>query len=135
MADSGVAALDDMIARMRTLAGPTVGLRVATKAAPLVDAAIKKTASAGKSPTGQPWKPKKDGGKPLVHAASHIDTRAHGNLVVTTLTGPDVYHQLGTGHLPVRQIIPDSGTIPDDVERALLAAATDVFREITSGSG
>lgn len=131
MADSGIGALDDMIARLRELAGPTVGSRVAAKAAPLVGAALKKTAAAGTTPDGRPWKPKLDGGRALVNAAAAIDAKASGNFVIATLSGPTVFHHLGLGHKPVRQVLPDSGTVPDGVRQAAVEAAAKVFREIT----
>ena len=133
MADSGLSSLDVMIERMKALGSPNVAARVASKAAPLVDAALKKTANAGQTPTGSAWKPKKDGGRPLVHAASHIETRAHGAIVSATLTGPDVFHNVGAGGKPHRQIIPQNGTIPPGVADALHEAASAVFREITGG--
>jgi hypothetical protein len=133
VSDSGLAALDVIIERMKAAGASNVGARVAAKAAPLVDAAIKKTATAGQTPDGTAWQPKKDGGRPLVNAAAHIQTRAVGALVVTTLSGPDVFHHLGAGGKPHRQIIPDSGTIPKGVEAAALMAAKRVFDEIAGG--
>ena len=131
MADSGLATLDAMIEQMKALGASDVGARVAKKAAPLVDAAIKKTAAAGTTPTGETWKPKKDGGRPLVNAASHISTEAHGALVASTLTGPDVWHNGGFGKNPHRQIMPTSGTIPEHIAKAIEQAAKEVFDEIT----
>lgn len=130
MADSGIAALDDLIARLRALAGAQIGARVAAKAVPGVDAALKKTAKAGTTPDGQPWQVKKDGGRPLKNAASKISTEASGNLVIATLTGPEAFHHRGARGAPVRQILPDSGTIPEGVRKALLEAAEAVFKEV-----
>jgi hypothetical protein len=86
-----------------------------------------------KLPAGQAWQPKKDGGRPLANAAAAISTRAAGNFILTTLRGPTVFHHRGLGGKPVRQVIPDSGTIPPGVARALLEAARAVFREIVAG--
>jgi len=120
-----------MIATLRRLSGPKVGELVATKAAPKVDAAIKATARSGTTPEGTTWKPKKDGGRPLVNAAAAISTKGLGNLVVTTLTAPTSFHHKGLGGKPTRQVIPDSGTVPDGVKKAVLSAATEVFSELT----
>jgi hypothetical protein len=133
VADSGLSALDAMIEKMKLLGASGVGARVAARAAPLVDVEVKKTASAGTTPTGQAWKPRKDGGRPLVNAASHITTQAHGNLVSVTLTGPDVFHHLGLGNAPRRQVIPDSTNVPPGIEKAVLQAAKEIFDEITGG--
>ena len=130
---SGIAQLDAMIARLKALAGPDMPARVAKEAAPLVEAAIKGTAAAGTDPLGRPWQPKKDGGRPLVNAAAHIKTRAVGNLVATTLSGPDVFHHLGSGHSPRRQILPDGASVPPAVEEAATEGARRVFRAIVEG--
>jgi hypothetical protein len=129
----GMSELDAMIARLRTLAGPTVGARVAAKAAPLVDVEIKRTVRAGTDPLGNTWKPKKDGGRPLEHAADHITTSAQGPIVVSVLVGVDVYHHLGSGHVPRRQILPDGASVPERVTAAVEKAAAEVLREIVEG--
>ena len=128
-----MAALDSMIERMKALGSRDVGARVAARAAPLVDAEIKRTAAAGRAPDGHAWKPKVDGGRPLQNAAAHIQTRAMGNLIVTTLEGPTVFHHLGLGGKPTRQVIPDSGNVPPGVEKAVTEAAMSVCRDITEG--
>jgi hypothetical protein len=134
MADSGIAALDSWIARLKVLGDEkTVASKVATVAAPLVQAELQKTASAGTTPEGKAWKPKKDGGRPLVNAAAAISTRAAGNFVVTTLSGPTVFHHKGLQGKPVRQVIPDTGTVPPAIEEALVKAAKQVWEEITTG--
>lgn len=131
VSDSGIGALDAMIAKLKILGGQDVATRVAQRAAPMVDQAIKKTASAGQTPYGQAWKAKKDGGRALVNAASHIATSSSGNTITTTLTGPDVFHQKGLQGKPRRQVIPDTGNVPPAVEEALVEAAKIVFKEIT----
>lgn len=129
----GMSGLDAMIARMRKLAVPDVGDRVAARAAPLVDAAIKATVRAGTDPLGNPWPPKKDGGRPLEHAADHIVTSAQGPVVVSVLSGVDVYHHFGSGHVPRRQILPDGASVPPKVTAAIEKAAAEVLREIVEG--
>ena len=133
MADSGLASLDVMIARLRTLGGGDVAQRVAVRAAPLVDAELKRTAAAGTTPDGKAWKPKKDGGRPLVNAAAAIATRSAGNYVLALLKGPTVYHHLGLGGKPHRQVLPQSGTIPSGIAKVLERAARAVLREILEG--
>lgn len=134
MSTSGIAQLDEMIARIRRLGAPTLVDEVAREAAPLVDAAIKRTARAGVTPLGAPWKSKKDGGAPLVNAAAAITTRALGRIVAVTLTGPTVFHHLGLGGKPRRQVIPDGVSIPPGVKEAAIEAARRVFRRITRGA-
>lgn len=121
------AALDEMIATLRRLAN--LPAEAAKAAAPLVDEAIKSTVKAGKDPEGATWPPKKDGGRPLVHAAEHITTTAHSTVVRTTLTGVDVYHHFGAG-VPKRRILPDPGTMPKGVEAALRKGAAAAFERL-----
>lgn len=132
MADS-LAILDDWIARLRKLGGPEVARDVAKEAAPGVDQAVKATARAGQTPMGVPWKAKKDGGAPLVHASDHISTSAQGPIVYQTLTGPDVFHHKGLGGRPTRRVIPDALNVPPAVWRAVHQAADRVFRRLTRG--
>lgn len=121
------AELDRMIAILRGLGGAEVAQAVARRAAPLLDEAVKRTASAGQDPEGHPWPARKDGGRALERAADHITTRAAGNLVRMTLTGPDVFHHFGATRGQVRrQIIPDAGAeIPASVVAVLTQAARD----------
>lgn len=130
----GLPELDAMIARLKRL-GTDLPAEVAREAAPAVQRELERTAGAGESPTGEAWRPKKDGGRPLVHAAQAFTTRALGPLVVTTLTGPEVFHQKGTRRTERRQIIPDSGDVPEGVARAVTEAAGRVFERITRGGG
>lgn len=121
--------IEDMIEILRRLADAPE--RAAAVAAPLVDEAIKTTARAGTTPTGQAWQPKKGGGAPLVHAADHIKTTAVGTAIRVRLEGVDVFHHYGAG-VPRRPILPDPGTIPPAVASALDRAAEQVFAEVTS---
>lgn len=121
--------LEDMIEILRRLADAPE--RAAAVAAPLVDEAIKSTVRAGTTPTGQAWQPKKGGGAPLVHAADHIKTAAYGPLIRIRLEGVDKYHHYGAG-VPRRPVLPDPGTIPPAIARALDRAGELVFAEVTS---
>ena len=127
----GLFALDEMIAKLKKLGGEKMPERVAELAAPLVDVEVKKTVRAGTDPLGKAWTPKKDGSRPLVHAAEHISTKAQGRLVAVTLSGPDVFHHKGLGGKPKRQVIPDGVSTPKAVWDAVHRAARQAFREIT----
>lgn len=107
--------------------------RVAIRAAPLVEAAVRANAAAGLDPSGVPWKAKKDGGKPLKNVASKISSVANGKSVVTTLTGPDVFHHRGTKDHPRRRVLPANGEVPPFVAAALEEAARQEFDAIVSG--
>jgi hypothetical protein len=125
--------LEQWIERLKALGGPRMGARVAEIAAPLVNAAVKKTADAGQTPMGAPWPPKKDGGRPLAHAGDHIRTEAIGNLVYMTLPAPDSFHHFGAGNSPRRQVIPDGVTIPKSVHDAVEKACRQAFDEVVAG--
>lgn len=123
------AALDDMVARLRRLA--ELPAEAAKLGAPLVEAAIKASATAGTTPDGSPWPAKKDGGRPLANAAAAITSKAVSTTIVTTLTGPEVIHNFGTERLPKRQILPDGGAgLPPKVAAAVDQAATKAFDAI-----
>jgi hypothetical protein len=133
VSDSGLAVLDDWIARMNALGAKDVGARVAARAAPAIEAEVKRTAAAGTTPDGAAWKPKVDGGRPLQNAAAHIHARALGNLIVVTLEGPTVWHHRGVRGNAPRQVIPDIGQVPPGIAKALTTVAREVFQEITEG--
>lgn len=124
------ATLDRMIEKLKRLGGDAMAERVAELAAPLVEAEAKKTAAAGTTPMGDPWKPKKGGGQPLVHAASHLAAAARGRIVDLVLTGVDVFHHKGLGGKPRRQIIPDAATIPPAIWAAVRRACQRAWDEI-----
>lgn len=126
--------LDAMLARLRGL-GKSLPLEAARRAAPLVEAAVKKTAAAGTSPDGKPWPERKKGGRALEHAADHVTAKAVGSSVVVTLAGPDVIHNYGTTRLPKRQVLPDAGAgVPPTIAAALKRGAADAFRSLMGGA-
>lgn len=129
-----MAELDAMIARLKALGGPNVAVEVAREAAPLVDEAIKKTAGAGTDPDGKAWAPKKNGGRALEHAADHIKTSAVGVFVSVILSGVDVFHHKGQGHSPRRQVLPEAGSVPAGVTKALQEGARRVFERLAGGT-
>lgn len=116
--------LEELIAAFRRL--EVLPQEAAKLAAPLVEEALRATAAAGTDPGGVAWKPKKDGSRPLVNAASHITAKAYGTVVRATLSGVEVFHNYGAG-VPRRQILPDPGTIPEGVEAAVRKAADTAF--------
>lgn len=126
---NGDAALDAMIAKIRAVGG--LPGAAAHEAAPLVEAAVKKTAAAGTTPDGQPWKPTKDGGRPLVNAAAALSAKAIGTVVQVTLKGVEVIHNFGDKRNPKRQILPDGGAgIPKGIVDALVEGANRAFAKI-----
>ena len=110
MGDFDLARLDDLIATCRRLGGRELVAEIARDAVPGVDAAVKATARAGRSPDGQTWAPRKADGSPaLPNAADAISTKAIGNKIVVMLKGPTVYAHMGANG-PRRIVIPDSTT-------------------------
>ena len=125
-------AFADFVSRVRSLAGfPELA---AKEAEPLVDAAIKSTVRAGVAPDGKPWTAKKDGGRPLEHAADHITTKAKGARIDVTLTGVETFHHHGVKDgVPARQIIPHRGEMPPQVLSALEQGAARAWRKLMGG--
>ena len=128
-----MSALDDLRAFGRSAGNlETFTERAAQEAAPLVEEAIRKTAAAGKDPYGNAWPQKKDGGRPMVHAADHVHARAVGSYVEISVDGPEAWHNQGAGGRPVRQVIPDV-EIPDTVAAAVEQGAARAFDALTKG--
>lgn len=102
---------------------------LATRVAPDIESAARASASAGTSPGGDAWAPKRDGGQALDGAADEISVTASGASVVVALEGPSAIHHSGTARGGVRrQVIPDDGEIPaayvDAIDAALAEAVT-----------
>ena len=128
----GDGALSALIARFRSLG--RLPADAAKLAAPLVEEAVKATAAAGTTPDGKAWAPRKDGGRPLVHAADALSAKAVGSTIVVTLTGPEVFHNAGNGHVEKRQILPDGGAgLPKNVAAALTKASKLAFDDAMKG--
>jgi hypothetical protein len=123
----GLEALDALIARFKRLG--KMPQEVARLAAPAVEAACKKTAAAGTTPSGKPWPEKKGGGRALANAAEHVSAKAEGSSIVVTLRGKaEVVHNAGDHRNPQRQIIPRRGDgIPEHVQKAIFDLAKRVF--------
>lgn len=121
--------LDAWIAELERL-GSDVVKATAAEAVPDVLAAAQATANAGTTPEGNPWEPKKKGGRALPNAAKAITVHATGSVITITLAPPYTFHQYGVGEsTPQRQIIP-SGVLPAGIARALQRAVERAFRRL-----
>ena len=123
---------DDLLASIRRVG--SLAQDTAKRAAPLVQEALRATAAAGQAPDGTPWQARKDGGAPLQHAGDAISVKAVGPVVRATLSGPTVFHHFGGGRNPRRPVLPDPGTVPPTVEKALDKAAEQAFLAATGSS-
>lgn len=122
-----------MIAKLRRLRGAASEL--ARRAAPGIVEAVQSAAKAGTSPTGEAWAPrKKDGARALVNAADAVQGRADGAMVslklVDTTTGSAKVQAIQSHR---RQILPETGSIPPKVEKALMKAAHETFAAMIGG--
>jgi hypothetical protein len=127
----GEAELDAWVAKLRRL--PEMVKAAAPELAVALKSELDKNIAAGRAPDGSTWKPKKDGGRPLVNAAAAVTTRADGSVVQAVLTGPEVFHHYGTKKDPERQILP-RGVMPDSLGLAFRAKMVEQF-EKTMGGG
>ncbi len=115
--------------KLRSLKG--LAPQAAKEAAPLVEAAIKKTAAAGTDINGTPWPVKRDGARALPNAAGAISAVANGAAVIVTLIGNYVFHNSAKGP-DRRRILPDSGAgIPPAIAAVLQRATEQTFRRLT----
>lgn len=128
-----VSELDEILSSLRQLEKPEeIARRVAKYGAEELQKSLETTLAAGQDAEGKAWGPKKDGGRAYEHAPSRVTTRAHEDLIVSTLTGPEVFGHFGNAHLPQRKMLPDAGAgMPKSVSGALTRAANRVFREVT----
>lgn len=127
----GDAELQGMISRLRGMR--TFAAEVATEAAPLVEAAARRSVIANTTPQGKPWAPnKKEGGRVLENAAAHITAVAMGTAIELTLEGHDVFHHFGTARVPERQVLPKPGDPlpPGYVEAMAEATSRVLFRRL-----
>lgn len=131
---SGAAVLQEMIAAFQGL--ETFPAAIAREAAPDLEAALKATASAGSSPSGQAWAPTKKGGRAMAGAAKAITVKAVGNIVRVVLAGVEVFHHFGKGSSEVRRpVIPDAGgELPGVVRQVLERAAEKAFARVMAGA-
>ncbi len=113
---------------------PGAGPRIAAATVPHLYTALHATLSAGATPDGAPWAPRKTGGRAYAHAADHIAVKPFGDIVRVTLSGPEVYGQFGARGAPVRRMIPEGGAeIPQIVADAIVKGARDVFGGLFNG--
>ncbi len=116
-------------AKLRSLKG--MAPQAAKEAAPLIEAAIKKTAAAGTDIDGTPWPAKRDGTRALPSAAGAISAVANGAAVIVTLIGNYVFHNAAKG-TDRRRILPDTGAgIPPTIAAVLHKATQQAFQRLT----
>lgn len=128
-----MATLESMAEDLRRLGDGFVP-ETSRRASPLVEAALRASAAAGTTPEGQAWAPKKSGGRAMPRAAQAVTAKPLPTVVRVILTGVEVFHHFGRGIAEVRRrIIPDTGTIPDIVAKALERAADAAFDRLVRG--
>jgi hypothetical protein len=126
---SGDEELAAFAARLRSLKGFA---QAATEAAaPLVEAEVKRTASAGTATDGNPWPAKKDGGRALPSAADAVTAAANGAFVILKLLGPYVYHQRAKPDDHRRPILPTSAQLSSGIRAALAEGCRRAFERLS----
>lgn len=106
-------AIEDWVNRLRSFAG-NAGKTLAQRMVPVIQGALAEAASSNKSVSGEAWRPTKDGTKPLAGVMSAITVKAIDNVILVSLTGYHVFHELGTGRTPRRSLLPHGGR-PDRI--------------------
>lgn len=114
-----------MIATLRAL--PGLAKDAAPVAAKQVEAAIKATAAAGTSPDGEPWAPRKAGGRAMANAAGAVSVSVNGTVLLIKLTGSEVFHHFGVRGAPPRQVIPQ-GSMPKELGNAVRLGFVEVWK-------
>ena len=130
----GAEELRTHIAKVRALAD------LARRSAPALKRAVeketKKTAAAGTTAKGTPWRKRKIDGAPVLrNAAQEIKVTITRGVILIQITGHYARHHLGivkgTGSRKerMRRIIPTI-EIPEDTVRAMVKTATTEFRKV-----
>lgn len=129
---SGLDQLDAMIATISKL--PELGKRAAGDVALAVEAELHPTIAAGTTPDGEPWRPTKDGGRPLTGAAKALAVVPVGTTIYIRLTGPEARHHLGRGRGGIaREVIPTK-RIPTAMATAIRVVLARHFEQMTKGA-
>ena len=124
---ANTAALDEMIGRLVAL-GENASAAVAREAAPAVEAVSKASASAGQTPDGVAWEPRRDGRRALANAVAAVECLAVSGKVVVRLVGTSTGNQrVQAIQNVVRPIIPARGAVSAAIGEALTAAGQRYF--------
>lgn len=130
--DAAFAALNAQIRRLQKL--PGAGERYAPDVARAVHVESTKTIAAGQTPDGTPWKPTKEGKRPLQNAAGALTTFAIGNVVIAKLTGPEALHNMGAVKGKIRRQILPSAQIPGQITEAIRKVVEANLRADVTGA-
>lgn len=71
-----------------------------------LEAEIKSSIVQQRGMNGEPWPPKKGGGKALQSVASDVFVESTKDSITFGVRGPGVYHQFGSARLPRRPFLP-----------------------------
>lgn len=129
---AGRQTIDQWVASLRSL--PEMVDASVPQIANFLLAEMQTAASAGRCVDGTVWPPKKDGGQPLVNAASAIKVFVSGRTIVFQISGHYVVHQFGTTRMPRRPILPMGG-MPDRLGNAIRKGLVQMTQEWLTRKG
>lgn len=132
MAD-GHAVMQQWIDMLRGLPAALVQ-QSAPAVAQALAAEINADVAAARSPDGEAWAPKKDGGRALQNAAQQVTVDVVGTVILAKLKGPEVRHHKGTARGGIRRQILPTRKIPDNVSRAIRSVFATNFAKLTGGA-
>jgi hypothetical protein len=103
----------------------------AAEAAPRIEQALKTTAAAGTTPSGEAWAPRKDGSRALANAAQAVTATAAEATVHVRLEGTSTGDAKAQGiQNAKRRIIPQNGEpLPEAVSKAAHEGVEAAFRK------
>lgn len=125
--------IQDWVQRLRSFGSGAVAALADELVGP-IESALGEAAEAGRSVTGEAWRPTKSGAPALQNIMSAINVRAIGKSIVVTLTGHHVYHQFGTGWVPRRPLLPTGG-MPDRIGNLIRLGYLEMADEWLSRKG
>lgn len=126
-----------MLAALTRLADPrAVEEAVARELGPELKTVLQATLSAGQTPEGKTWAPRRvKGGRAYAHAADRLTVNVYRSLVVAQLKGPEVYGHFGAHGITERPMLPDAGaSLPKSVEQAMIRAGERALKKLQAGA-
>jgi len=123
---AGLRTIDGWIRQLRSM--PEMIGAAVPQVADMVQSELSAAMAAGRNVDGTPWAPTKAGTAPLRGLPGALSMRISGRVITWTIAGYHVFHEIGTGRLPRRALLPKGG-LPDklgnQIRKGLITMGVD----------